>query len=224
VTEVGVKGETTIVEPDRARRALGRRAAEVRATVPDLELGAEVEMSACVALMREHGWSSTTILVRACALALRAVPAANAAYRDGRFERYSRINVGVTLPGEGVPLTPTVFDADRKQLAEIDAEIAGLAQSARAGRLTSPELSGATFTLVDLGPLAIDRPGVVIAAGQAAAVAAGTVREVPVVRQGAIVPGHVMALTLACDHRILWGAEAARFLTGIKEFLQEGNL
>jgi pyruvate dehydrogenase E2 component (dihydrolipoamide acetyltransferase) len=224
MADAGVKGETTIVEPSRAQRTLGRRAAESRATIPDLELGAEIEMTAALALARDHDCSQTAVLVRACGLALREVPAANGTYRDGRFELHSRINIGVVVAGDEVPAAPTVFDADRKQLGEIDAEIEALAASARAGALTSPELAGATFTVADLGPLGVDRPGIVIAGGQAAAVAAGTIREAPVVRKGAIVPGHLMALMLACDHRILYGTDAARLLARMKQLLEEGNL
>jgi pyruvate dehydrogenase E2 component (dihydrolipoamide acetyltransferase) len=224
MADPGVKGETRSLEPSRAERTLGRRAAESRATIPDLELGAEVEMTAAVELVRRRGCSPTAILVRACALALRDVPTANGSYRDGRYELHSRINIGVVVAGGEIQLTPTLFDADGKELEELDAELQTLTNRARDGELTSPELSGATFTVADLGPLGVDRPGIVIPGGHAAAVAAGTIRDAPVIRDGAIVPGHVMALTLVCDHRILYGTNAARFLTRIKELLQEGNL
>ena len=91
------KGETSTLEPDRAARAIGRRAAEIRATVPDLELGRDVDASAALALARQSGVSVTATLARACAIALREQPWANAAYRDGRWERYSRVNIGVTV-------------------------------------------------------------------------------------------------------------------------------
>jgi pyruvate dehydrogenase E2 component (dihydrolipoamide acetyltransferase) len=224
VAEPGVKGATEVVEPDRAERLIGRRAAESRATIPDLELGAEVEMSAALALADRIGASSTALVVRACALALRDVPAANGSYRDGRFELHSRINIAVVVSDDRTQAAPTVVDADGKDLGELDAELSSLSRRALAGELTGQDLSGATFTVADLGPLGVDRPGIVLPTGQAAAVAAGTIRGAPVVRDGAIVPGHVMALTLTCDHRILYGAEAARFLRRIKEPLQEGNL
>jgi pyruvate dehydrogenase E2 component (dihydrolipoamide acetyltransferase) len=224
VAEPGVKGGTEVVEPDRAERSIGRRAAESRATIPDLELGAEVEMTAALALAERIGASSTALLVRACALALRDVPTANGAYRDGHFELHSRINIAVVVFDGRRQAAPTVANADDIGLAALHAELETLSQRALAGELTGPDLSGATFTVADLGPLRVDRPGIVIPGGQAAAVAAGTIRDVPVVRDGAIVPGHVMALTLACDHRILYGADAARFLQRIKELLQEGNL
>jgi pyruvate dehydrogenase E2 component (dihydrolipoamide acetyltransferase) len=224
VAEPGVKGETEIVEPDRAERLIGRRAAESRATIPDLELGAEVEMTAALALADRVGASSTALLVRACALALLDVPTANGSYREGHFELHSRINVAVVVQDGRRQAAPTVLDANAKDLAALHTELEALSARTLAGELTGPDLSGATFTVADLGPFGVDRPGIVIPSGQAAAAAAGTIREAPVVRDGAIVPGHVMALTLACDHRILYGAEAARLLRRIKELLQEGNL
>ncbi len=214
------RGESEVLEPTPAERTLGRRVAESRATVPDLELGVEVEMSASVALAGAQGTDTTAVVLRACALALREHPRANAAYRDGRFELYPSINVGVLLPAA----TPTVFDAADKPLAGLDAELQALSERAERGELTPPELSGATFTFVDLGRLGIDRPGIVITPPHAAALAAGTVREAAVARQGAIVPGLMMQLTLAADQRILQGVQAARFLGRIKQLLEVGTL
>src|SRR5664279_3632091 len=110
-----LKGQTTIVEPSRAERSIARRTAEVRATVPDLELSAEVDASALL-VATAAGASPAAVLVRACAQALRAHPRANAAYRDGRYELYSRVNVAVTVPTEDGWLSPTLLDADTKPL------------------------------------------------------------------------------------------------------------
>jgi pyruvate dehydrogenase E2 component (dihydrolipoamide acetyltransferase) len=213
-----VKGEVRIEEPDRFERTIARRSAEARAIVPDLELSAEVDMEACLAL----GAEITAILVRACALALVAVPRANSAYRDGRFELYSRVNVGVVIAADDAYTIPTVLDAQHKSLAELSAEIAGL--TARSGELSPPELAGATFTLSNPGALGVASSSPVIVPPQAAAAAAGAIRAVPVLRDGAIVPGHSMTITLACDHRILYGSPAARFLMTIKTLLEEATL
>jgi pyruvate dehydrogenase E2 component (dihydrolipoamide acetyltransferase) len=216
----GIKGETEVLEPDRAERAIARRAAEARATVPDLELSAEVDISACLSLPQ----SLTAILVRACALALREAPRANASYRDGRYELYSRINVGVTIATEELLAIPTMFDADQKALSELDQEIEVLTERARADTLSAPELTGATFTLSGPAERSVARASAVIIPPQAAAVAAGAVRPSPVVRDGAVVAGHLMTLTLVCDHRILFGVQAARFLSRIEQLLEEANL
>jgi hypothetical protein len=153
----GVKGTTRIEDPSPAQRTIARRSAESRATVPDLELSADVDMAAAVELRAETGYAGTALLVRACALALRETPRANGAYRDGRFELYSRVNIGVTLGTADAYAVPAVLDADQKSLAELSAELDDLAVRASAGELTPPELSGATFTLTDLGAYEIAR-------------------------------------------------------------------
>jgi pyruvate dehydrogenase E2 component (dihydrolipoamide acetyltransferase) len=215
VSAPGAKGETRIEEPTAAERAIARRAAEARATVPDLELRADVDMEAALALSDSQGHSMTSILVHACARALRAVPRANGAYRDGRFELYSRVNVGIVVADEHAYLIPTLFDADQKSLGELSEEIERVSAAARAGELEPPAYSGATFTLSDVGALGVAASSIVVNSPQAAALAAGAIREAPVVRDGAIQPGQLMTITLACDHRILYGAQAARLLTEI---------
>ena len=211
----GAKGETQIEEPTAAERAIARRAAEARATVPDLELRADVGMGYALELRDSQAHSIPAILMRSCALALRAVPRANGAYRDGRFELYSRVNIGIVVADEHSYLIPTVFDADQKPLAELTDEIERITGAARAGKLEPPAYAGATFTLSYVGALGVPASTIVVSSPQAAALAAGAIREAPVVRDGAIHPGHVMAITLACDHRILYGAQAARFLAAV---------
>lgn len=203
------KGQTTVVEPTRAQRAIARRAAESRATVPHLELCAEVELDSPLA-------EPTAWLVKACALALREVPRANGAYRDGRFELYSRVNIGIAVRTEDEFALATVFDADAKSVRELAEEIAGL--SGRA--LTPPEQSGATFTLWEYG---VASASGVIVPPQAAAMTAGAVRRVPLVRNGAIVSGHGMTITLACDHRILYGHHATAVLSAVGAHLQAAS-
>lgn len=214
-----LKGDTTVLELTRAERAIARRTAETRATVPDLELGAEVDIAPALAAAGAQDCSLAAVLVRACALALRASPRANAAYRDGRYELYSRVNVAVTVATEDGYANPTILDADTKPLPTLDAELTALIERARTGELTPPQLAGATFTLTDLGPWGVDRPGTLVSSPQAAALAAGAVRTVPVIHEGAVVPGQALNLTLACDSRILFGVHAARFLANVCEQL-----
>ena len=224
LSTAGAKGETSDRGADRRPSARSRAAAaEARATVPDLELGAEVDMAACLALSAAHGWPLTAMLARACALALRAVPRANGAYRDGRYELYSRVNVGIVLATEEAYLIPTVFDADHKRLPELSAEVEQLTVAALAGELSPPAFSGATFTLSHPGERGVASRRSVVNAPQAAALAAGSIRRVPASVTGQR-PGVVMTVTLACDHRILYGAHAARFLREICSRLSEGKL
>jgi pyruvate dehydrogenase E2 component (dihydrolipoyllysine-residue acetyltransferase) len=217
----GTKGGVETIELTRTERAIARRSAESRAIVPNVELTAEIDMAAALRRDAELQCGTTALLVSACAHALRQVPRANGAYRDGHYELYARINIGVTLAFDDVYVVPTVFDADTKSPAEIANELEELADRARDGELTPPELAGATFTLTDsIFDIATVTP--LIVPPQAAALAAGPVRNVPVVHNGQIVPGRTMVLTLACDHRILYGAHAAGFLEEIKAHLEEG--
>jgi pyruvate dehydrogenase E2 component (dihydrolipoamide acetyltransferase) len=217
-----LKGDTQIQEPDRLAGAIARRAAEIRATVPDLELAIDVDAGAALALARAGGYSLTAILVHAAATALRELPWANAAYRDGHFERYGRVNVGVVVTTEDALVIPAVLDADTKSLPELTSELETLAARARSGELTPPEQAGTTFTLSDFTALAAHRITPMITAPQAAALTAGAVRRVPVVAaDDAVVAGDVMTLTLACDHRILFGERAARLLGRIAELVRE---
>jgi len=180
-------------------------------------------MRSPLALLAQQG-SVTAMLVRACALALREVPRANAAYRDGRFELYSRVNVAITVATDDAYLTPILFDADRKSLAQCSAEIEDLSRRARAGELTPPELSGATFTLTDLGAYGIAGASTVVTPSQAAALTAGAIRELALVRDGALRSTPAVTLTLTCDHRILYWAQAAAFLNRIGRLLSEATL
>jgi pyruvate dehydrogenase E2 component (dihydrolipoamide acetyltransferase) len=217
-----LKGETIAEEPDRATRAIARRAAEIRATVPDLELGRDVDVTDALGLARRDGVSMTAIITRACATALREQPDANASYRDGHFERHGRVNVGVTVQtGDRSQLIASVLDADTKSLAQLSDEIARLTARARAGELTSPEQAGTTFTLSDMGELpGAHRWSALVVAPQAAALTAGAPRPAAVVRDGAVRAGLVISLTLACDHRILFGAPAAALLERIAELVE----
>jgi pyruvate dehydrogenase E2 component (dihydrolipoamide acetyltransferase) len=217
----GAKGEVTTIELDRSERSIARRSAETRAIVPNVEFSAIVDMAAAMQREAELRCGTTALLVRACAHALVEVPRANGAYRDGRYELYSRINIGVTIADEGVYVVPTVFDADGKSAPEIAAELERYALRAREGTLTPPEQAGATFTLTDSVAYDIATVTPLIVPPQAAALAAGPVRDVPVVHHGQVVPGQTMVLTLACDHRILYGAHAAAFLEEIKAHLEE---
>jgi len=219
-----LKGETHVHEPDRIAGAIARRAAEIRATVPDLELGIDVDAEPALALAGAEGYSLTAILVHAAATALRELPWSNAAYRDGRFERYERVNVGVVVTTEAALIVPAVLDADAKSMSELTEELEHLAARARSGELTPPEQAGTTFTLSDFTALAAHRITPMITAPQAAALTAGAIRREPVVAaDGRVVAGRVMTLTLACDHRILFGARAARLLARIAELVQEPN-
>jgi pyruvate dehydrogenase E2 component (dihydrolipoamide acetyltransferase) len=204
--------------------------AESKATAPHFYLDAVIDMSRAVearARLKESAGEEEVVpsfndmVVKACALALREHPRANGAYRDGRFELYSRVNVGVAVAARDALVVPTIFDADRKGLRQIAEESRELAEKVRDRKITPPELSGATFTVSNLGMFGIDSFSAVINPPQAGILAVGAIREQPVVRDGEIGTAHLMAVNLACDHRILYGADGARFLARIRTLLEE---
>jgi pyruvate dehydrogenase E2 component (dihydrolipoamide acetyltransferase) len=224
------KGEAEVQEPNKLQQTIARRMAESKATAPhfyltiEVDMGKAVEARAAIKAASKEGDvvpSFNDMIVKACAIALREFPKANGAYRDGRFELYSRVNVGVAVAAEEALVVPTIFDADKKGLRQIAADTRAVAAKVRDGSVTPPELSGGTFTVSNLGMHGIDEFDAVINMGQAGILAVGAIREVPAVRDGEIVPARLMKATLSCDHRILYGAEGAEFLARVRQLLEE---
>ena len=225
------KGQTTYEDLSKLQQVVARRMSESKATAPHFYLEAEIDMSAAVAARKrlkamasdgEVVPSFNDMVVKACALALKEHSRANGAYKDGRFELYSRVNVGVAVAAQDALVVPTVFDADRKGLRQIAEDSRTVAGKVRDGSITPPELSGGTFTVSNLGMYGIDNFSAVINTPQAAILAVGAIKERPVVRDGAkLATAHLLGVTLACDHRILYGAPAAEFLARIRALLEE---
>ena len=222
----GAKGTVETQELSRVQQTIARRMAESKATAPEFIVAGEVEMDAAVRMRDEMKGladrvpSFNDFVIKAAATALREFPRANGAYRDGRFELYSRVNVGVAVAAQDALVVPTVFDADRKSLGQIGADVRALAEKVRAGTVTPPELSGGTFTVSNLGMYGMKRITPVINPPQAAILGVGEMAPRAVVRQGRLVIRSMMDLTLVCDHRILYGADAAEFLARIRELLE----
>ncbi|GAC1323294.1 MAG: pyruvate dehydrogenase complex dihydrolipoamide acetyltransferase [Thermoleophilaceae bacterium] len=226
--EGGAKGDVTTQELSRMQRTISRRMAESKATAPDFTLSAEVDMTSCVELrerlkqLAERPPSFNDMVIKACAGALRESPRVNGAYRDGHFELYSRVNVGVAVAAHDALVVPTVFDADRKSLGEISRQVRALIAKVGDGKITPPELSGATFTVSNLGMYGVERFTAVINPPQAAILAVGALKKRPVVDEsGRIVARDLMNVTLVCDHRILYGADGAEFLARVRELLEQ---
>ncbi|WP_028057450.1 dihydrolipoamide acetyltransferase family protein [Candidatus Solirubrobacter pratensis] len=223
------RGEVSQQELTRLQQTVARRMAESKATAPDFTIALEVDMDAAVELRAQlktaagdaPAPSYNDFVVKAAALALREFPRANGAYRDGRFELYSRVNVGIAVAGQDALVVPTVFDADQKSLGAIAREARALAERVRSGAITPPELSAGTFTVSNIGMYGIRRFTPVINPPQAAILAVGELAQRPVVRDGEIVARHVFELTLVSDHRILYGADAAAFLARIRQLLEQ---
>ena len=225
------KGSVEVVELTKLQQTVARRMAESKATAPHFYLQAEFDMSAAFegrtklkATAKEGEVVPTfnDMVIKACALALREHRQANAAYRDGHWEYYSRVNVGVAVAAPNTLIVPTVFDADRKGLRQIAGETRALAARVRDGSITPPELSGATFTVSNLGMYGISNFHPVINTPQAAILGIGELKAKAVVADsGEIEPRQMMGVSLACDHRILYGAEGALFLARVRELLEE---
>jgi pyruvate dehydrogenase E2 component (dihydrolipoamide acetyltransferase) len=224
----GAKGGSTTHELTRSQQTIARRMAESRATVPDIELRAEVQAHELADLrdrlreVTDPPPSLNDFIVKAAALALRTFPRVNAAYKDSAVETFERVNVGVAVAAEETLLVPTIFDADSKPVAEIASIARTLAARARDGSISPAELSGATFTVSNLGMFGIDSFSAIINPPQSAILAVGAMRLRPVVDEpsGEIVARPTFELTLACDHRVLYGADGARFLTYVRELLE----
>ncbi len=157
-------------------------------------------------------------------MALREFPRANGSYRDGHVELYSRVNVGVAVAAQDALVVPTIFDADQ-QVAGRDrrGRRARWSQKVRDGTITPPELSGGTFTVSNLGMFGVTSFSAVINPPQAALLAVGALEPKPVADRTTrrVVVRDMMGVNLACDHRILYGADGARFLGRVRELLEQ---
>ena len=183
------KGDVTTTELTRTQSLIARRMAESRATVPTFTLRATLDMTSCVqlrqelkaALADEQGPlpSFNDLVVKACAIALAEHPRANGAYKDATFEHYSRVNIGVAVAAEDTLVVPTIFDADLKGLSQIARETRALAQRVREGTITPPELSGATFTVSNLGMFGVRSFEAIINSPQAAILSVGALEPRP---------------------------------------------
>jgi pyruvate dehydrogenase E2 component (dihydrolipoyllysine-residue acetyltransferase) len=226
--EAGVKGEVEVHDLTRLQQTVGRRMAESKATAPDFSISLTVDMTKAVELraqlkqVTDPAPSFNDMVVKAAATALREHPRVNGAYRDGNWELYERVNVGVAVAADDALVVPTVFDADRKSLGQIARDARALAERVRDKSITPPELSGATFTVSNLGMYGIEHFTPIINPPQAAIMSVGALAKRPAVDDtGRIVARDQMALSLVCDHRILYGADGAKFLARVKELLEQ---
>ncbi len=226
--EAGPKGEPEVVELTRLQRTVSRRMAESKATAPDFALSLDVDMTLCIELRTrlkeqvEHPPSFNDMVVKAAALALRDHPKVNGAYRDGHFELYPRVNVGVAVAAQDTLVVPVIRDADEKALGEISRRARRLIDLVRKGEITPPDLSGGTFTVSNLGMYGVERFTGVINPPQAAILTVGALVKKPAVDdRGQVVARDLMNLTMVCDHRILYGADGAEFLAMVRKLLEE---
>jgi pyruvate dehydrogenase E2 component (dihydrolipoamide acetyltransferase) len=226
--EAGAKGGAEIQELTRLQQTVSRRMAESKATAPDFSISLTVDMTQAVELrarlkqVAEPAPSYNDMVVKAAATALREHPRVNGAYRDGKFELYEKVNIGVAVAAQDALVVPTIFDAERKSLGQIARDARAAAEKVRDRTITPPELSGATFTVSNLGMFGIEQFTAIINPPQAAILTVGKLAKQPAVDDtGRIVARDQMSLSLVCDHRILYGADGAQFLARVKELLEQ---
>jgi pyruvate dehydrogenase E2 component (dihydrolipoamide acetyltransferase) len=219
------KDDVETVALTGAQRTIARRMSDSRATIPDFQVRTEVDVTQLLDMRRSmkaagRAVSVNDFVVRACGLALRDHPRANGTYRDGVFDFHARVNVGVAVAGEGTLVVPTIVDADAKAVTQIAEESRALAGKVRDRTITPAEVAGGTFTVSNLGMFGVTSFTAVIAPGQAAILAVGAAVERPVVYEGDVVRRSIMDLSLSCDHRILYGTDAASFLADLRGLLE----
>jgi pyruvate dehydrogenase E2 component (dihydrolipoamide acetyltransferase) len=201
--------------------------------MPHIYVTSEIDMAAVLELRKqinEDGAAPVRIsvndmIIKATAKALTKFPALNSSYvldadnKPGALQ-HQQVNICVAIAIEDGLVAPVVADADKKSLGTISAEVKDLAARARENRLKQEELDKGTFTISNLGMYDVVEFGAIITSPQSGILAVGAVREVPVVRDGAIGIGHRMYLTVSADHRLADGAVAARFLQEVKRLLE----
>jgi pyruvate dehydrogenase E2 component (dihydrolipoyllysine-residue acetyltransferase) len=225
--EAGPKGRAELQELTRLQQTISRRMAESKATAPDFSISLTVDMTRAVELrarlkeVADPAPSFNDMVVKAAATALREHPRVNGAYRDGRFELYENVNIGVAVAAEDALVVPTIFNADTKSLGQIASDARAAAAKVRDKTITPPELSGGTFTVSNLGMFGIEFFTAIINPPQASILTVGKLEKRPAVDEnGRIVARDQMTLSLICDHRILYGADGALFLSRVKELLE----
>lgn len=221
--------EDSTVALSRLRLAIGRRMAESKSTVPHFYVTHEYRVDSLVDLRQQANsrlpedqrLSVNDFVVKAVAECLRDFPNLNAAYQGDRVVRRGSINVGVAVAVEGGLLTVVCKDADQKPLRQISTELRAMAEHARSGRVRQDDIEGSTFTVSNLGMFDVENFLAIINPPEAAILAVGSARQVPVVDNGEIKPGWRMKATIAVDHRVSDGAEAAQFMQSLAGYIEK---
>ncbi len=226
----GYERKAPVRQPiSQMRKAIARRLTESKQTVPHFYLTIDVDAAPLLAARQTINAtlegtgakvSVNDLIVKACALALRRVPACNAAFVGDALLYHQVVDISVAVAVPDGLLTPVVRDADRKGVAAISAEIRELAGRARDKKLKPEEMQNGTFSISNLGMYGIESFAAVINPPEGAILAVGSVRDEPVVEGGAIVPGKRLRMTLSCDHRVVDGAIGAEFLAALKKIIE----
>ena len=227
-TPVIAGADDTEVPATRLRQAIARRMTESKTSVPHFYVTSEINMEAALSLRKqinamlpdEEKVTVNDLIVKAVALALRDYPNLNASFAGDRFIRHNHINVGVAVAVEGGLLTVVSKDTDKTAVSQIAAANKAMITRARSGKISPNDVEGATFTVSNLGAFDVENFIAIINPPDAAILAVGSARQVPIVKDGQLAIGTMMKVTISADHRVTDGAEAAQYLQKLKALLE----
>lgn len=219
--------EFKVVPLSDMRKRIGERLSRSYNEALHLTISMQADMSQASSLReslkneRNFHPSYTDIIVRAAAETLKSYPMINAVFEDAELRSYASVNIAVATALDGGLITPVVLEADKKSLAQVSSAIADLSEKAKIGKLDLSEVMGGTFTVTNLGMFGVESFSPIINPPQIAILAVGKVEKRPVVRDDTIQIKPMTYLSLAFDHRIIDGADAARFLSDLKGKLED---
>ncbi len=233
--EIGAQpaiARTQRVPLSKMRQAIARRMTHALTTIPQFTISMGAEMSKSMDLRKSYNavhpeeghLSFNDLVVRAVALALRKYPRLNSSFDEGALEMHEEINIGIAVALDEGLITVVIPNVDQKALSQIAAEIRGVIRQAKAGKLSPHDLTGSTFTVSNLGMFGVDKFTALINPPEAAILAVGAVQEIPWNVNGVLMLQPRVELTLSVDHRVSDGAEAARFLQVVRNYLEEPML
>lgn len=221
-----VAGEDKEIPNSQMRKVIAKRLAESKYSAPHYYLNVELDMDNAIEARKtlntvpDTKVSFNDIVVKACAMALRKHPAINSTWHDDKIVQHGDINIGVAVAVEDGLLVPVVKNTDQKSFAQISAEIKDYAGRARDRKLKADEMEKSTFSVSNLGMFGIESFTSIINQPNSCILSVGAIIEKPVVKNGQIVVGNTMKLSLACDHRTVDGATGAQFLQTLKMYIE----
>ncbi len=233
VPEPIVRGPSSIADQTvpltKLRQIIARRMADSKTSVPHFYVTHEYKADRLLDLREQYNAayaeaqkiSVNDFIIKAAALTLRQFPNLNASFNGSSVVRHGAVNVGVAVSVDGGLLTVVVREADRKPLGQISSELKPMVARAREGKVRPEDIEGSTFSISNMGMYDVENFAAIINPPEAGILAVGSARQVPVVDGGAIKPGWRMKATIAVDHRVSDGAEAARFMQALAVFLEE---
>ena len=232
--------EFTKISNSNMRKIIARRLVESKQTVPHFYLTVECELNRLLDIRKDINFEAEVVagkdkkpaykvsvndfIIKASALALRKIPAANASWSDEAILQYNNVDISVAVAIDGGLITPIIKNADQKTVIAISNEMKDLAARARAGKLAPEEFQGGGFSISNLGMYGIKNFAAIINPPQGCILAVGAGEERVVVRHGEMVVRNVMEVTLSVDHRVVDGAVGAEFLQAFKHYVESPAL